>query len=460
MLLFEKKERAMLIFLIVLAISSGVFWGWKHFGQPLPIGADEDFYSRVALSYLEPDSFNYEAEVFHAPIEPLYPAFIAGIYKIFGKNNFDAVRFIQLLLFVLTVIFIYFFSQAAFGRLAGAAAGILSALFYPLAEVAGRFHREILFTFLLALLVISLYKAQKTNSILWFIFAGVEGALIILLNSLAQFLPVFLAFGLILFYRRNFLKERIWLKISVFVLISAIGPFYTFLGSRLQKDGFSAKSAIVLANRKAVIEQIGGDWAGHFVGLAYGYWLAEKIRPGINTGLFLEVDGADKKFVKMRQTQMAYSEIDDELSDGVSPFLFRNFHKFLAVGFLDFLQFNGPIIFNPANLKLGPAQNLFIGGLHPEIPSVLKAAIILAIRMFQWLFFALIVYGLAKNWADWRKFIMPLAIVLYFNIVFSLIYGLARHAIPLYPFYIILFSLGICTFVKKYRYDHLLLRQL
>ena len=79
---------------------------------------------------------------------PLYPIFLASIYKIFG-HNYWAVRIIQIFLFVLTCFLVYRLSRVIFDERTARLAGIIMSLCYPVASFSGILFREILFTFLI-----------------------------------------------------------------------------------------------------------------------------------------------------------------------------------------------------------------------------------------------------------------------------------------------------------------------
>jgi hypothetical protein len=147
-------------------------------------------------------------------------------------------------------------------------------------------------------------------------------------------------------------------------------------------------------------------------------------------------------------------KINDIIFKESSAFITAHPFRFLSVSFLDFLQFNNPMFINPGNFNVGPMQNLFIDGTHPEIPGYLKIFILLILRIFYWLFLGFVIWGLISAFKDWKKFGWLILMVFYFNFVYSAVYGLPRYAIPIYPFYILLFVIGCYSFFKKY--DHLL----
>jgi hypothetical protein len=111
---------------------------------------------------------------------------------------------------------------------------------------------------------------------------------------------------------------------------------------------------------------------------------------------------------------------------------------------IDFLKFNTPMV---PDIRM---QHMFAEpGSHPELSDFAKIGIILFIRFVYLIFAIFIVYAVIRHIKKWSQMSWILLIILYFNLFFSAIIGLARFSLPLYPFYIILFSLGLLTFLAK-----------
>jgi len=109
---------------------------------------------------------------------------------------------------------------------------------------------------------------------------------------------------------------------------------------------------------------------------------------------------------------------------------------------IDFLKFNTPLA---PNVRM---TNMF-ASTHPELSDFTKGSIILLIRFLYLIFFALIFYTIVKYIKKWSDISWLLLIVLYFNSIYSLICGFARYSAPIYPFYIILATIGLLIFWDK-----------
>lgn len=451
---FSTDSQFKIIFILILvAIISGLFWSYRNFEKALPMPTDGDagFYNRLAIDILEGRSAgSYEHETQRTAMEPLYPYFLAGIYSIFGKS-YNAVIFVQLLFYCLAILVVYSIARQVIEEKLAFWAAVLTALFYPLAEWVGILNREILFIFFIITLVYCLYRAQDTLKLRWFIFAGITCGLAFITNKIIQFIPLFVVFGFGAVFREAIFRRRVVIKIIAFFVIAFILPTIFFLSSNLQRESFNATSSIFLSRKAQLMREVGGQYFDHFVGLTLGYYFSERINPDVKYKLFLDDITATNDLVKMREAGKSYQEAANAISGGQYKYFLTHPGKFLAVTFLDFLQFNGSITFNPLTLAIGPMQNLFIKGTHPEIPPAGKVAILIVLRLFYWTFFGFVIYGLALAVKEWRKFIWILLIILYFNLVYSAVFGLARYAIPIYPFYILLFVMGVSAVWGKYK---------
>jgi len=117
---------------------------------------------------------------------------------------------------------------------------------------------------------------------------------------------------------------------------------------------------------------------------------------------------------------------------------------YLKQSSIDFLKFNTPMI---PNMRM---QHVFVG-THPELSDFIKGLIIVLIRLAYLIFFALIIYAIIRHIKNWSKLSWVVLLILSFNLIFTLIHAIARYSVPVYPSYIILFSLGLVSFWNKFR---------
>jgi 4-amino-4-deoxy-L-arabinose transferase-like glycosyltransferase len=193
---------------------------WAGLGdQPLHI-VDERAYNTLAVNLVEHGEFAFTPGTPATLRPPLYPVFVAGVYRVFGIENYQAVRLVQALLSLATVVIVYRLGLALYSPRVGLwAAGFCC--FYPsLLGANGFLLTETLFTFLLcaeccvfvlalerrrpallALAGVLLALGALTRSVLWlfgpaaavFLLLAWRGSLGIRTLAAAVFLTAFVA---------------------------------------------------------------------------------------------------------------------------------------------------------------------------------------------------------------------------------------------------------------------------
>lgn len=433
-----KNRKALISFVFSIALLSGLFWNQKIFGQP--ISSDQELYNDIAQSILQGNGFTRAGR--DMGMEPLYPLFLAGIYKIFG-HNYDAVRIIQILLFALTVVFVYLLAEKLFGRKVAIWSSMATALFYGVANQAGSLTTETLFIFLIMFFV---YAISNCKNIRWIAASGIVLGLAVLTRSIIQYFFILVVINFfVIFYKKTPIR-KIFLKIGIF-LISFFIILMPWLIREHSVSGDIAKIASRtgsgLASRVERMEKIYPNYAGHFIGRLFGYYFSEKLGYQVKYEDYRHVVDTDEQINDLLKSGKTKNEIDQILSSGAKKIILQEPHKYIAITFLDFISFNSPLLFQLSNfqntLEIHP---MFAEGRHPEIPEWGKAMIILTIR-FVWFFFLfLAICGaikIARNWAISGFIIL---IVLYFNFAYSAIHAIPRYALPIYPFYVILMVVG------------------
>lgn len=453
---FFKQGKAVLIFIVAIALISGFFWSRPMFGRP--VGSDQGFYDNVAQNILTGKDFTDRGR--DAGIEPLYPLFLAGIYKVFG-HNYDIVRIIQIIIFALSVVFVYLLSKRLFGRRVAIWSSIATALFYGIANQAGSLTTETLFIFLLTVFAWAIYNASINGKYVWFAAAGAILGLAALTRGIIQYFFILAAINLFILYYRKIPAKGILLRIGIFLV-----SFFIVLTPWLIKERLAGGSGAEvaprtgggLASRVERMEKIYPNYAGHFIGRLFGYYFSEKLGYNVKYEDYRHVTDTDQKLNELIKAGKSEVEIDQILSAEAKKKILAEPQKYILISIIDFISFNSPILPQKSNfqntLEIHP---MFAGGRHPEIPGWEKAAIILIIRSCWFLFLFFAVYGAVKSvknprrdgMESWQKFGWILLIILYFNLAYSAIHAIPRYALPIYPFYIILFVIGLVKFYEK-----------
>ena len=163
-------------------------------GSELQI-VDETHYDELAVHLVETGDFGSETEPYVSIRPPLYPWLISEIYRVFGIQNYTAVRVIQILISLVTVLCVYGLARECgfLSRNASlAAAGIFC--FYPSLVMQNFFIlTETFFTFWLVLVLWSALRFLRTGSIYAACFCGAFIALGALTRSILWLSPFPLA---------------------------------------------------------------------------------------------------------------------------------------------------------------------------------------------------------------------------------------------------------------------------
>ncbi|MCX8128951.1 MAG: glycosyltransferase family 39 protein [Clostridia bacterium] len=122
----------------------------------LTLGSDDINYIKSAIVLAERGTFTFhnynEPTVF---IMPLYPMFLASVFKIFGYGlaSLQIVRVIQAVLSCITIILVYLTAKFYFNKVTGLIAALLMAFYIPNIITVGYMLTETVFTMLLCLLI-------------------------------------------------------------------------------------------------------------------------------------------------------------------------------------------------------------------------------------------------------------------------------------------------------------------
>ncbi|MBN1977015.1 MAG: glycosyltransferase family 39 protein [Anaerolineae bacterium] len=209
-----RHERVVLPGVLVLALALRVLYMALFVGLDSPPTYDGRRYDYFAVHILAGEGYRTEFGP-TASKPPLYPFFIAAVYRLFGPGNFVAVRLLQALIDSLSCILLFFLGKA----LKSASVGLLAAVgaaFYPLSiYMSALLYPETLFLFLLTACLLVSVKVARVGRC-W--AAGVCGILFGL-STLARpntivFLPFILVFPFFLQSR----PQRAWRLVAVFLL--------------------------------------------------------------------------------------------------------------------------------------------------------------------------------------------------------------------------------------------------
>ncbi len=155
---------------------------------------DPEYYISAAQGLV--DGQGYRIGNLRAYQPPLYSAYIAGVFLVFG-TNLDIVCIVQSLMGLLVCLAVYFIGSTCCSTRVGLVSAALCAIYPPLVHISGQIWNEQLFIFLLIMAVVSLFHSERRQSTSWRIFTGILFGLAALTRDVGLFVlfasPAFLA---------------------------------------------------------------------------------------------------------------------------------------------------------------------------------------------------------------------------------------------------------------------------
>lgn len=185
--------------------------------QAGPLDGDALQYDEIAKNLAAGRGFMY-ADFPTALRPPVYPAFLAAVYRLFG-HDYTAVRLLQGLAEAFTVVLTYLIGRRFFGRGVAAAAGIAVALQPALVVNSGFLLTETLYTLILTGSFYLFLRSQYELSRGLAVGAGVLLGLGALCRPTGLALPLVLAFG-VLFCDRKLQRLKLAAAAALIALLT------------------------------------------------------------------------------------------------------------------------------------------------------------------------------------------------------------------------------------------------
>jgi 4-amino-4-deoxy-L-arabinose transferase-like glycosyltransferase len=142
------------IFIAALAVR--LFFVFHYAAAPV---ADETDYIRLAGSLMSGNGYVADTGRLTAGRPPGYPLFLAGIFSLFGADNYTAVRLVQAVIDSFLCVFVFLLGCRIFNRRVGAVAGVLAAINLSFIARSSRLLTECAAAFLLLAAVYLLHRA-------------------------------------------------------------------------------------------------------------------------------------------------------------------------------------------------------------------------------------------------------------------------------------------------------------
>lgn len=195
---------------------------------------DERDYNLLATNLVKHGQFAIHEGQVCASRPPLYPAMIAGVYSVAGIENFQAVRFVQMVLGLVLVWQVYLFASRMFDQQTGLFAAAITCFYPELIGFTVLLLSEVLFSVFLLAALLALQKYWSNASLLKLAETGLWLGVATLTRSvLWPFIPFF---GLYVFAtdKSSFPRRTLAATIAMVAFVAPIAP-WTYRNMQLEQ---------------------------------------------------------------------------------------------------------------------------------------------------------------------------------------------------------------------------------
>ncbi|MBI4650627.1 glycosyltransferase family 39 protein [Candidatus Desantisbacteria bacterium] len=431
---FNEKKIILLVF--VFAVLIRFFYIYFFYGFDTLPGMDEIYYQKLAGNISDGLGFAIKKDAFSTKKPPVYPYFMTGIYFIFGRDNFFALRIIQILLGGICTILIYIIA----GKLGGRRVALISSILVsidPLLIYISAWILAHIMVYLFTLLAVfyclnTIEKPSCYNIILAGMFWGLTG--LSMGYNTFLFYPYIFIWGLIIF--RTDKKEA--LKISVIL----------FLSMTLTVSIWTIRNYTIYKKFIPIVTSGGHRFKGSNNARADGMWTPSSGSPRFfstsrNRGWGDSPDweswacDADSLWL-----DLLFSEKKDYNDYEVNLLNYRAGWKWIKnnpVSWLKLLPKKFYHLWEPLNPR----------STFPRLTQKRRRAVII----FYCFIFPLFVIGIYLSKAFWRKYLIIYLAIIHTIIGSMIYYGDAQQRVIITPFLSIFAAFTLSRIIKFRKND-------
>jgi len=429
-------------FLIGFILAMSLIYMYLFNSKPITgLGGDQLVYNQIAINILQNNGFSQSIAPPYKPSiqrTPAYPLFLASIYAVFGLNNFEVVRVIQILLMVCVSVLTFFMALLVFQNKAIAYLSLTLCAFcgfdyYTGVGVYGYLFTEPLTIFFVCWAILFVILAGKYNRRIYFLLAGIFLALTILTRPAYALFPLVV----IIFISLRSLEKKTILNLVLFcaaificVLPWTIRNYMNFnkiivLSAPLTGLGLFGGAII---NNPDFMPYPDADFSLNGVDLPVEDMELAKI----------ELSKLYKVFNYGGDGGLALFVHDNELKKIGLRIIRENYFVFLQRWFYRLL----------GHWRLGDVANI-LNGITKTVD--VKQCVKITLKGIVLLIVILSIINGIKN----KLFSLLLLFPLYNMTIYTPFTPQIRYALPSYPFVIIIFSAGLFlifnTILKQYQ---------
>lgn len=444
-----KNDKVFILYVFLLSILSGLFF---VFVTGHPVVSDAAVYDTIGWNIASGHGFSKDAAAPYTLTmfrEPLYPFFLSFIFRIFG-HSYLAVQLIQVVIFAITGIVSYLLARQVTTERIARYSSIAVSLFPTLANYPSFLLTETLFTFLLVLAVFYISKAVREGEILSFFISGALLGLTALCKSVTELFFIVVFLGFILLRRRfSYSYKRVFIGFCAFML-----GFVILITPWILRNHFNFKSPNIALRGELALwmraNKLDDTWLDAKQALVYNFseFLGHALYPqaAVNPPDFILDDSrrAYKRMEELESQNYTLIEANRKVrAEAIEKIRQRPF-KYL---FQTVLELEKMLSFSyMPTLHETHVIEMFYGKKNGRL---LLSGIRGSLRLVAYLIVLLGLIALFKKWRDWGNWYFVISIIAYINLIYSLLFGLGRYAVPLIPFYLIFAFMGYFALIGK-----------
>jgi 4-amino-4-deoxy-L-arabinose transferase-like glycosyltransferase len=195
---------------------------------------DEREYDMIATNLVRGEGFAVSPGRPTSIRPPLFPFLVAGVYEVVGIGNHSAVRVVQVILGIATVLVVFQLGRLVAGSEVGLLTAGLVALYPSFLGFSGLILTEVLFTLLLCSFCLAVIHALRGDSLGWLAISGLVLGLATLARSAFWPFPVLLGLYLLWAWRGSFRRRLAAALIPTLTFAITITP-WAIRNSRLER---------------------------------------------------------------------------------------------------------------------------------------------------------------------------------------------------------------------------------
>lgn len=230
----SRAELARLGLVLLAGLAVRLVLLWRFDGVGLAI-FDEGDYDKIAVSITQRGEFALEPGDLTSIRPPLYPALVAAVYSLFGLQNYQAVRALQIVLSLATTGLVYWLARRLYDQRVAILAAALHTLYPSLVGATNLVLTETLFTLLVCAFLVLVERHVRTPSRWTLAAAGVVLGLAALTRSVVWLFPPFALVVLVVASRETGLARRVASALPLLIGFAITLAPWTIRNTQLQK---------------------------------------------------------------------------------------------------------------------------------------------------------------------------------------------------------------------------------